>query len=368
MTNRLRGICAIIVMCATCAHAQVTVNTKIDHTQILIGQQTNITLEVSADCGQSVEMPTYEPWQELLPGIEVAKTGDCDTTWLNDRKRMLLTRLYTVTSFDSALYYIPPFSVTVDGEAFTAEQPLALKVMTMEIDTTNVDAIFPLKGTMDLPYEADEWKLPMRYAFLLAVLALLLVYVVVSLKDNKPIIRRLRLKARIAPHKLAMQKIEQLKVERNRTQPEHATTTADAVATKDYYTQLTDALRQYINERYGFNATEMTTQEIIANLRSLNSEEALNELRELFETADLVKFAKYSTEMTEDDRNLVNAIAFINSTKQDDVPEQAPQEVTVVEQGSPTMRTTLTIVAAVLSVAAIALIGYVGYRLVFLLM
>ena len=84
---------------------------------------------------------------------------------------------------------------------------------------------------------------------------------------------------------------------------------------KEYYTELTDVLRTYMAERFGFNAMEMTSSEIIDKLLETNDKESIRELKYLFETADLVKFAKHLPLMNENDMNLVNAVDFINNTK-----------------------------------------------------
>ena len=91
---------------------------------------------------------------------------------------------------------------------------------------------------------------------------------------------------------------------------------------KEYYTKLTDTLRRYIEERYGFSAMEMTSSEIIGRLMASGDEQSLKELSQLFMTADLVKFAKYSTMINENDQNLVNAIDFINQTKLENQPTE----------------------------------------------
>ena len=105
---------------------------------------------------------------------------------------------------------------------------------------------------------------------------------------------------------------------------------------KAYYTRLTDTLRKYIEERYGFNAMEMTSSEIIEKLTATQDEKALSELRHLFLTADLVKFAKYSTLINENDMNLVNAIAFIDQTKLENVPvEETIKPQTATDRGRP---------------------------------
>ena len=78
---------------------------------------------------------------------------------------------------------------------------------------------------------------------------------------------------------------------------------------------LTDTLRQYIKERFGFNSLEMTTDQIIEHLQAAGDRKMIDELRQLFQTADLVKFAKYSTQLNENDMNLVKAVNFIDETK-----------------------------------------------------
>ena len=98
--------------------AQVTVDAKIDSTRIFIGQQVGIAVEVSADAGKSVEFAHYDSLQQIIPGVEVVKMSEPDTQLLNDGKRMVLTQRYLVTSFDSALYYIPPMTVKVDGKEY----------------------------------------------------------------------------------------------------------------------------------------------------------------------------------------------------------------------------------------------------------
>ena len=84
---------------------------------------------------------------------------------------------------------------------------------------------------------------------------------------------------------------------------------------KTYYTLLTDVLRKYIKARFGFNAMEMTSTEIISRLQQEEDRKMIDELNELFMTADLVKFAKHNPLMNENDANLLNAIDFINDTK-----------------------------------------------------
>ena len=127
---------------------------------------------------------------------------------------------------------------------------------------------------------------------------------------------------------------------------------------------MTDALRQYIKERFGFNAMEMTSTEIIDKLLETNDKEALSDLRVLFQTADLVKFAKHNPLMNENDANLINAIDFINETKEkedenakpqptekDENAKLQPTEITIVEKRS--LRTKVLLGAGIAALTAI---------------
>ena len=356
----MKAIRIIVLFVAWCSvislSAQVTVDAKIDSTRIFIGQQVGITVDVSADAGKKVEFAHYDSLQQMIPGVEVVNTSGPDTQLLNDGKRMVLTQHYVVTSFDSALYYIPPITVKVDGKDYQAKTNLALKVLTVNIDTMKVDSICGFKPEMKPPFSWDDWKPVIWMVIGLLILAALLIYVVIRLITNKPIIHRIKLRQHIAPHKVAMQKIAQIK-EDNLVQSEDS---------KEYYTQLTDTLRQYISERFKFSAMEMTSSEIIEHLQAENDEEALRELRELFQTADLVKFAKYTTLINENDRNLVTAVEYINQTKIEEETKPQPTEIVVEEKRSKIAKAILIASIAAVAIAIIVVTCFLVYSLYYL--
>jgi hypothetical protein len=158
---------------------------------------------------------------------------------------------------------------------------------------------------------------------------------------------------RLLPHQKAMKEIEQIKADKM----------VSSENQKEYYTKLTDTLRRYIEERYGFSAMEMTSAEIIERLMQTD-QQSLEELRQLFQTADLVKFAKYSTMINENDANLVSAIDFINQTKLENQPTEVVEKPQLSEedQRSQKERRVLKTFIWALAVAAVALFGYVVYN------
>lgn len=119
---------------------RVYVKAAIDSIAIFIGQQVNLTVDVTADRGAKIAYPTFERAQFITPGVEVLRTSDADTS-LIDNGMMTVSKTFTLTSFDEKLYAIPGMKVSVDGKVYAANQ-LALKVLPVEVDTLHLDKFF----------------------------------------------------------------------------------------------------------------------------------------------------------------------------------------------------------------------------------
>lgn len=341
-----------LICCPLCSVAQVQVESKIDSIQILIGEQAHVTLSVSFKKGQPLEFPVFKPSQYITPGVEVLESSEADTSEL-DNDMIRVSKVYTLTSFDENLYYLPAMKLKVGGKAYQSKS-LALKVLTVPVDTLHPEQFYPPKDVQVNPFMWSEWSPLFWLSVLLVALVCLIVYLRSRLKNNKPIIAKVRIVKRVLPHQKAMQEIERLKAE-------HMSTSEDQ---KAYYTRLTDTLRKYMEERFGFNAMEMTSTEIIARLQEVDDKKMIDELRELFTTADLVKFAKYSTLINENDMNLVNAVQFINETKQENQPttERVEPKLTEQEMRSKRSRVVLKWALAALAVVCAVLFVYVLYK------
>lgn len=336
---------------------RVYVKAAIDSIEIFIGQQAKLTVDVTADRGAKVVYPTYERAQFITPGVEVLGSTDADTT-LIDNGMMTVSKTFTITSFDEKLYAIPGMKVSVDGKAYTANQ-LALKVIPVEVDTLHLDKFFPPKDVQDNPFDWSEWSGVFWMSAIVLLLCMLCCYLAVCLKQNKPVIVRIRVIKKVLPHQKALTVIEKLRREKLNSSENQ----------KEYYTQLTDALRQYIKERFGFNAMEMTSSEILDRLHETGDQKMLDELKELFYTADLVKFAKYSTLLNENDMNLVNAINFIDQTKIENQPTEEKIVPKLTENDIKTRQNRIVIktLIAVASVVILVMLCFVIYK-VYLLM
>ena len=322
MKKRIYTFVLLIALSVVSAVSQnVVLNAEIDTFQMMIGEQTRIKLELSVDTGYKVVLPELE--KEIVSGIEILEKKR-DMKSLNGNRRNLYTDEYLITSFDSTLYNIPPFKVLVDSSEYLSNS-LALAVYTMPIDTANLQNICGPKDVWDVDLTWEEYRDSVHLGVIMLFLALALAWVVVRFVKNKPIIRIVKIKPKEPSHLVALNKIDEIK--------NNETWRADENV-KEYYTRLTDALREYMFARFGFNATEMTTSEILDYLRGIDNKENIAELKEILETADLVKFAKLHPTANENNRNMENAIEYVNVTKNIEEEKQEPTEKKIVNQRS----------------------------------
>ena len=289
----------------------------------------------------------------LVRGIEIVSGPERDSIVENDG-RILYEESYVVTSFDTGVYVVPAMAIELvraDYNSVVRTDPLRLIVNTFVVDTQKgyMDIVMPKNA----PWTFREILPYVLWGLLGAIVIALIGWLVLKRKRHEGIF--VQVKPTIPPYDLAIKALDEIKQEK----------LWQSGKVKEYYTRLTDTLRNYIRQRYGFNALEMTSAEIIDRLMQNKDEVALDELRTLFATADLVKFAKYVTQINENDMNLVNAIDFINQTKVEVDPNQKPEpeEVTVEEKRSRRSILLLRLSLVVLLLASIGLLGWISWMI-----
>ncbi len=294
--------------------AQVTVTARLDSVQFFVGQQDGLELELTMPAGKSYELPPFRKGMEIIPNVEIVEVCPLELDSINDGKQVNIKQRYIITAWDSAFYYLPPLPVKVDTTTYETAS-LAFKVYTLEVDTLNADIFFPPRDIQELPFTWADWK-KVTYASLLVVVCVgVIVLLHFLIKRGKPIFRLVRRKKKLPAHQVAISEIERIKEQRTWAMED----------SKEYYTQLTDTLRTYLHNRYGFNAMEMTSSEIIDRLMQDDDPKRIKELQEIFSTADMVKFAKWTTQINENDANLMAALQYVNDTKIEEEPNAVPE-------------------------------------------
>ncbi len=299
-----------------------TAKATIQPVEIAIGQQSTITLEVIAPKGRNVVFPVYN--DTLVSGIEVLGMPKADTVYAHEV--MTITQKYIVTSFDSALYHVPYMPV-LDGVDTIVSNGFGLKVISPLLseattvyleqlnqnptDSIDVDraGMYDIKTVQDPPF---VWQDYIFYglailAFLLAVAAIIIGIYMYKKKKEKGYFFTPKIVQ--PPHVIALNALNQVRSEKIWQQGRE----------KEYFTELTDILRSYIEKRFYVNAFEMTSDEILTVVKNLiETESSYDSLNQVLKLADLVKFAKYKPLPDENDLSMVNSILFVNQTKKDE--------------------------------------------------
>ncbi len=285
---------------------QVTARTRLDTSNILIGQQVALTLEVSAPRNLKLSWPVFT--DSLASMVEIVESGKLDTLDSKDANMLHLSQQLKITSFDTGTHQIPPIPIYELGKEdsshlLAATSALFLRVNTVAVDTTK--AIKDIKGIMSIPmsfWEKYFWYLISAAALLLLALVW---FIVRKITKKEPVFARM-VKPVLPAHLKAMEELEKLRNAK----------VWQSGRIKEYHTRLTDILREYLGGRFYFTAMEMTTDEILQTLEKEGvSYQALTMLQEILQLADLVKFAKEMPLPTEHDLSLNRAVEFVNLTR-----------------------------------------------------
>ncbi len=221
-----------------------------------------------------------------------------------------------ISPFEEGVYELPQIAVlrlNAEGVADTLVfDPMKLEVKTMPVDTATFVA-HDIKGQIRYPVTFRE-VLPWIG---LAVLAGLLIWLAVWL-----IIRYRRKSDPAYAHKDPAHIIALRKLDRYRGSKMWA-----PEQQKAFYSGVTDVVREYMAARYEFGAMEMTTAEIFDEMKSKDAPaELLAEVKELFERADFVKFAKFTASDEDNAKALPTAVRFVTETYQAEIEAEEKEK------------------------------------------
>jgi hypothetical protein len=263
----------ILVFISAISFAQKPmVNAEIDTTYIRIGEQ--FQLKISVDETQNVIIPKLQ-----LKGLEVIDSIKVDTI------KNSLIRRYILTGFDSGAFYIPQQQIFIKNQAFLTDS-LLVNVATIAIDTSKVKK-FPIKTIRKEPFTFDDFK---NYLYiLLAILAIIGFWIYWFVIKKRKILEDTPTYRMLPPYEEALLKLseldEKLLWQNNKT--------------KEYYSELTEIVRGYIERELKVPALEKTTDEVLEMVKDFKkldtietSKETIIKLKDLLREADLVKFAK----------------------------------------------------------------------------
>jgi hypothetical protein len=293
----------ILLFISTVLFAQKPlVKAVIDTTDIRIGEQFN--LQISVEETQNVIIPKLQ-----LKGLEVVDSTQTDTL------KNSLIRKYILTGFDSGAFYIPQQQIFVKNQAYLTDS-LLVNVASVAIDTTKIKK-FPIKSIKSESYTFDDFKIYLY--ILLAAIAIIgfwiywFVFRKQKMEEEEPTYRTL------PPYEEAIFRLheldEKLLWQNNKV--------------KQYYSELTEIVRGYMERELHVPALEKTTDQVLDMIKDFKeaetietSNETIKALKDLLREADLVKFAKSKPLALEIEQNRKDAQYVVDNLKPKPIIEE----------------------------------------------
>ena len=285
---------------------------------ILIGDQLMYGVELRlVEEGTRFALPEWK--NDPKGGVMAVSPWIVDTVKVTKQKKGLPKLMdikagLVITSFDEGLYDLPQIILQRHSKEGVVDtlyfEPMRVEFKTMPVDTATF-VPHDIKGQIRYPVTAGEiipWVIGGQWIVALIILAICL-YLMFGRKE------KIEFKRKDPAHIVALRELDKYRG-KDMWVPEKQ---------KAFYSGVTDALREYIAERYGIGAMEMTTSEIFDDMKKTDAPaELIAEVKELFERADFVKFAKFTASDEDNAKALPVAVRFVTQTYQIEVEEISP--------------------------------------------
>lgn len=276
------------------------VTTSVDTNRNKIGAEFKLTLKATVNKSDKVKFPNFKN----LGALEIINNYKIDTV-KNDETYELIKK-YGLTQFDSGSYIIPRLPIVINDRVVFSDS-LKIEVNDVKVDTLK-QKMFDIKpiASAEKPL-GDWWKY--LVGFLVCIALAVVGYYFYKKYQNRPKVEEIIYKSPIEKATSLLLLLEQKELWQNGE-------------IKTYYSELTDIVRNYIEEEIQIPAMESTTSELILSLKKVAnqkkmklSSETLVNLEKVLKQADLVKFAKViplEFEIEEDKKRISNSIVTIH--------------------------------------------------------
>lgn len=308
----MKKLCFILLFCMMsalsihCDAQSVSLKGRINVDTILVGQPFDYQLSLTVPKDYNVDWKRFG--DTLSKSIDIISEGELTTTPVENSDNVLMKQQLTLTTFDTGYVYVPEIDIyynkslqdSVRYKLHTMEKELYVK--TVAVDTTQ--AFLPINGVIKQHITAKE-VLPWAAIVIVVVGILYLIYYLQKHRKAPQPVAEEKKKPTIPAIVTARAKLADMKDNES----------WNSLKIKDYYTDLTDIAREYLEGQFEIDAVEMTTDEIMKEVNALNLQDFVKmKLQDTLITADLVKFAKANPSKDENEQSFKDINLFVEDS------------------------------------------------------
>ncbi|MDQ6528862.1 hypothetical protein [Flavobacterium sp. LHD-85] len=293
---------------------QKPVETSIDTTKNKIGAEFKLTLKTVVSSKSKVEFPKLKN----IGPLEVIQSYPVDTVKKDDTYELI--KKYGLTQFDSGRYTIPSVKILIDKKPFYSDS-IKVEVAAVKVDTLQ-QKMYDIKDISTVDEGIGNW-----WIYVLIALAIIGIGAFVYWYVKKRQLKKIEEEVYKTPIEKATSLLNNLEQKELVQKGE----------IKEYYSELTDIARNYIEEAIHIPAMESTTSELIAAIRTASTQkkmtltpETVENLERVLRQADLVKFAKSKPlefEIKEDKNKIQKVILTLDNAIPTEVPEDIEDQL-----------------------------------------
>jgi len=306
---KLKFYIFLFLLTSTVFSQQKQIETSIDTTKNKIGAEFKLTLKTVVSSKSKVVFPKLKN----IGALEVIQSYPVDTVKKDDTYELI--KKYGLTQFDSGRYTIPSIKILIDKKPYLTDS-IRVEVANIKVDTLQ-QKMYDIKDISNVDSGIGNWwKYLLGFLLILGIGAF--VYWFIKKRQQKKIEEEI--------YKTPIEKATSLL---NNLEKKELWQKGEI---KEYYSELTDIARNYIEEAIHIPAMESTTSELIQGLKSASTKkkmsltpETVENLERVLRQADLVKFAKSKPlefEITEDRNKIQKAILTLDNA----IPTEVPVE------------------------------------------
>lgn len=300
----MKKLIVILLIIITCNQLQgqiISAHANTDKPSYSIGDYISVDITISGPAS----FKYYFPDETTISTYDIISSMPLDTQRSDDR--VILTKHIIYSIYEGGDVYFPQVAINYQSTSDTAQHQILTDSIPLHIEAIAVDttlAIKPIKSVLDVTLRNHKWILWLGIITGLIIIGGLIWYFFLRRKNIGPIAVPVPLKSL---HERMTERLQQLQSKQLWQKGQ----------LKTYYSELTDILRDYLEERYHMHAHESTSDEIVEQLeRHPDTRAHASNIRYLLNLADMAKFAKSQPLADENTRAFDHVLNFIEQTRE----------------------------------------------------